>query len=91
MRVLKFRNPSSEYVNVVADKPNLGLEGPLTNIFSEYPEIFFEIHERSFKRVFMRPISRDPGNNKMSEKILTTGNEAFEIHVTTFLIRSSDS
>ena len=40
MRVLKFRNPFSEYPNVVAVESNLGPEGPLTKIFSDIPTIF---------------------------------------------------
>ena len=39
-----------EYPNVVADKPKLGPEGPLTKIFSDIPTIFFRIYERSFQR-----------------------------------------
>ena len=45
---LELRNPFSGYPNVVADKPNLGHEGPLTKIFSDIPTIFFGIYERSF-------------------------------------------
>ena len=44
-----LRGPNSEYPNIVADKPNLGPEGPLTKVFSDIPIIFFGIHERSFQ------------------------------------------
>ena len=43
-------DPFSGYPNVVADKPNLGPEGPLTKIFSNIPTILFGIYERCFLR-----------------------------------------
>ena len=48
-----FRNPFSEYPNIVADKPNSGPKGPLTKIFSDIPAIFFGIYERYFLRVLI--------------------------------------
>ena len=44
MRVLKSRNPFSEYPNIVADKPNLGPEGPLTIIFLEFLNAIFSVY-----------------------------------------------